>query len=244
MRAMGCGNVAVMRQRASGAWEKGCGTEGARGNVRAVRGMRAGGNASACRRSREDMRAQQREGERESMGRFCFCREVTDRGRAGDRNARFFGRVMLRHATGMFHVKHSQNGEQWKALVRGGRGGVASRAAGCAGKAGTLRLRAVGCACAYGVWLFGREGACEGARMGVAHACTRLGCLSGPCAQTYGPLERRGGVLECVAAQEGECGHGDGVRPMRRTPRRFYRRCAERVDVGHEQEPRRFVPIL
>lgn len=87
----GAATVRVMRQPRVGRMGKGLRNGGRAGNVAAVRGMRRPrGQRVSVRWAREDMRAQQREGERESMGRFCFCREVTDRGRAGDRNARFF----------------------------------------------------------------------------------------------------------------------------------------------------------
>lgn len=73
---------------------------------------------------------------------------------------------------------------------------------------GALSSQAVGCACAYGVWLFGRERTCEG---GSDEGCdVRMAwLLERPAlkrALKRGPLKKKGeGVLlGAWAAQEGE----------------------------------------
>lgn len=200
---MGCGN----RAGNAAAARRAHGKRAAERRARGERGSRTG-DAAAARATRQRAAVARRYAgatarrRAREHGALLLLSRGYGQGEGRGSKCSFLCRVMLRHATGMFHVKHSQNGEQWKGLVRGGRGAWHRVRQDVPG-AGTLRLRAVGCACAHGVWLFGREGPCEGGRMGVAHARMRLGCLNGPCAQTYGPLERRGGVLECVGRAGG-----------------------------------------
>ena len=178
---MGCGN----RAGNAAAARRAHGKRAAERRARGERGSRTG-DAAAARATRQRAAVARRYAgatarrRAREHGALLLLSRGYGQGEGRGSKCSFLCRVMLRHATGMFHVKHSQNGEQWKGLVRGGRGAWHRARQDAPG-------RQVPCACER--W--------------VAHACTRLGCLSGPCAQTYGPLERRGGVLECVGRAGG-----------------------------------------
>ena len=207
---MGCGsragNAAAARQargkRAAERWPRG--QRGNRtGDAAVARGTwQCAGNASACGgRAKICGRNSEKASER-AWGAFAFVARLRTGGGQGIEMLVSLPRHVASCHRNVSHETFSIMENNGKGFVRGGRGAWHRVRQDVPG-AGTLRLRAVGCACAHGVWLFGREGPFEGGRMGVAHARMRLGCLNGPCAQTYGPLERRGGVLECVGRAGG-----------------------------------------
>ena len=128
-RRWGAAGVRVMRQPRGRRVGKGLRSGGRAGNVATVRGMRRSrrerGSARATRQraavARRYAGATARRRSREH-GALLLLSRGYGQGEGRGSKCSFLCRVMLRHATGMFHVKHSQNGEQWKGLVRGGRG--------------------------------------------------------------------------------------------------------------------------
>ena len=140
---MGCGSragnavdVRVMRQPRGGRVGKGLRSGGRAGNVATVRVMRRSrGERGSCagnvtvrgqrvsvRWAREDMRAQQREGERESMGRFAFVARLRTGGGQGIEMLVSLPRHVASCHRNVSHETFSIMENNGKGFVRGGRG--------------------------------------------------------------------------------------------------------------------------
>lgn len=120
---MGCGN----RAGNAAAARRAHGKRAAERRARGERGSRTG-DAAAARATRQRAAVARRYAgatarrRAREHGALLLLSRGYGQGEGRGSKCSFLCRVMLRHATGMFPMKHSQNGEQWKGLVRGGRG--------------------------------------------------------------------------------------------------------------------------